>query len=228
MVNRPIVSENEPITLVGGAPVEAELLVEGLHLAPKTVAADGGAKTLFDHGHSPLAVIGDLDSLAPSLQAQVPPERLHCIAEQDSTDFEKCLSRIEAPLVIGLGFLGGRVDHQMAVQSVLDRYAYQRCLLIGTRDVVCVVPPQFALDLPVGTRVSLFPMAPTKVTSQGLYWPTDELEFSPNGQIGTSNRCSGKVVLAPENCSMLLILPRKFAQTLGSALQSAPKWPAPS
>ena len=46
-MNRPIVSKNEPITLVGGAPVEAELLVEGLHLAPKTVAADGGAKTLL-------------------------------------------------------------------------------------------------------------------------------------------------------------------------------------
>ena len=223
---RPIVSENKPITLVGGALVEAELLVECLHLAPKSVAADGGAKTLFDHGHSPLAVIGDLDSLAPSLQAQVPPERLHHITEQDSTDFEKCLSRIEAPLVIGLGFLGGRVDHQMAVQSALVRYAHKRCLLIGTQDIVCVVPPQIALDLPVGTRVSLFPMAPTKMTSRGLHWPTDGLDFSPNGQIGTSNRCSGKVVLAPENSSMLLILPRKFAQTVGLALQSAPKWRA--
>jgi len=226
-MNRPIVSENEPITLLGGAPVDADLLDEGLRLAPKTVAADGGAKTLFDHGHSPLAVIGDLDSLAPNLQAQVPPERLHRIAEQDSTDFEKCLSRIEAPLVIGLGFLGARVDHQMAVQSVLVRYAHQRCLLLGTHDLICVVPPQFALDLPLGTRVSLFPMARTKVASQGLHWPTDGVEFSPNGQIGTSNRCSGKMVLAPENCAMLLILPRKFAQMVGSALQSAPKWPAP-
>ena len=226
-MNWPIVSENEPITLLGGAPVDAELLTQGLRLAPKTVAADGGAKTLFDHGHSPLAVIGDLDSLAPSLQAQVPPERLHRIAEQDSTDFEKCLSRIEAPLVIGLGFLGARADHQMAVQSVLVRYAHQRCLLLGTHDLICVVPPQFALDLPLGTRVSLFPMAASKIASQGLHWPTNGVEFSPNGQIGTSNRCSGKLILAPENRSMLLILPRKFAQTVASALQCAPKWPAP-
>ncbi|MFL2785392.1 MAG: thiamine diphosphokinase [Paracoccaceae bacterium] len=226
-MNRPIVSENEPITLLGGASVDASLLAEGLRLAPKAVAADGGAKTLFDHGHQPLAVIGDLDSLAPDLQAQVPVERLHRITEQDSTDFEKCLSRIEAPLVIGLGFIGGRVDHQMAVQSVLVRYAHQRCLLIGKQDVVCVVPPQFALDLPIGARVSLFPMAPTKVASQGLDWPTDGLEFSPTGQIGTSNRCNEKLVLAPENCSMLLILPRKFAELVASALQRAPKWPAP-
>ena len=226
-MNRLIVSENEPITLLGGAPIDASLLAEGLRLAPKAVAADGGAKALFDHGHCPLAVIGDLDSLAPDLQAQVPAERLHRIAEQDSTDFEKCLSRIEAPLIVGVGFLGGRADHQMAVQSVLVRYAHQRCLLIGTQDIICVVPPQFALDLPVGTRVSLFPMAPTKVASQGLDWPTDGLEFSPSGQIGTSNRCKGKLVLAPENCSMLLILPRKFAEPVASALQCAPKWPAP-
>ena len=227
VVKRPIVSENEPITLVGGAPVDAGLLAEGLSLAPKTVAADGGAKTLFDHGHHPLAVIGDLDSLAPDLQAQVPTGRLHRIAEQDSTDFEKCLLRIEAPLVVGLGFLGGRIDHQMAVQSVLVRYAHQRCLLIGMQDLICVVPPQFALDLPVGTRVSLFPMAATKIASQGLHWPTDGVEFCPNGQIGTSNRCSGKLVLAPENRSMLLILPRKFAQLVATALQRAPKWSVP-
>ena len=226
-MSRLIVSENEPITLLGGAPIDASLLAEGLRLAPKAVAADGGAKALFDHGHCPLAVIGDLDSLAPDLQAQVPAERLHRIAEQDSTDFEKCLSRIEAPLIVGVGFLGGRADHQMAVQSVLVRYAHQRCLLIGTQDIICVVPPQFALDLPVGTRVSLFPMAPTKVASQGLDWPTDGLEFSPSGQIGTSNRCKGKLVLAPENCSMLLILLRKFAEPVASALQCAPKWPAP-
>ena len=221
-----IVSKNEPITLVGGAPVGTKLLSEAIAIAPLTVAADGGAKVLLECDHDPLAVIGDMDSLPGDLQARIPEKRIHHIAEQDSTDFEKCLSRITAPLIVGVGFLGGRIDHQMAVQRVLSRYAHHRCLLIGMYDAMCVVPPQFALDLPVGTRVSLFPMAPTKIVSQGLQWPTEGLQFSPSGQIGTSNRSTGKLILAPQNSAMLIILPRKFAPQIAEALLCAPKWRA--
>ena len=225
-MTRVIVSKNEPITLVGGAPVGTKLLSEAIAIAPLTVAADGGAKVLLECDHDPLAVIGDMDSLPGDLQARIPENRIHHIAEQDSTDFEKCLSRITAPLIVGVGFLGGRIDHQMAVQSVLSRYAHHRCLLIGMYDAMCVVPPQFALDLPVGTRVSLFPMAPTKIASQGLQWPTEGLQFSPSGQIGTSNRSTGKLILAPQNSAMLIILPRKFAPQIAEALLYAPKWRA--
>ena len=225
-MTRVIVSKNEPITLVGGAPVGTKLLSEAIAIAPLTVAADGGAKVLLECDHDPLAVIGDMDSLPGDLQARIPENRIHHIAEQDSTDFEKCLSRITAPLIVGVGFLGGRIDHQMAVQSVLSRYAHHRCLLIGMYDAMCVVPPQFALDLPVGTRVSLFPMAPTKIASQGLQWPTEGLQFSPSGQIGTSNRSIGKLILAPQNSAMLIILPRKFAPQIAEALLCAPKWRA--
>lgn len=225
-MTRVIVSKNEPITLVGGAPVGTKLLSEAIAIAPLTVAADGGAKVLLECDHDPLAVIGDMDSLPGDLQARIPENRIHHIAEQDSTDFEKCLSRITAPLIVGVGFLGGRIDHQMAVQSVLSRYAHHRCLLIGMYDAMCVVPPQFALDLPVGTRVSLFPMAPTKIASQGLQWPTEGLQFSPSGQIGTSNRSTGKLILAPQNSATLIILPRKFAPQIAEALLCAPKWRA--
>ena len=225
-MTRVIVSKNEPITLVGGAPVGTKLLSEAIAIAPLTVAADGGAKVLLECDHDPLAVIGDMDSLPGDLQARIPENRIHHIAEQDSTDFEKCLSRITAPLIVGVGFLGGRIDHQMAVHSVLSRYAHHRCLLIGMYDAMCVVPPQFALDLPVGTRVSLFPMAPTKIASQGLQWPTEGLQFSTSGQIGTSNRSTGKLILAPQNSAMLIILPRKFAPQIAEALLCAPKWRA--
>ena len=38
-------------------------------------------------------------------RAAIPAERLHRIAEQDSTDFEKCLRNIRAPLVVGIALL---------------------------------------------------------------------------------------------------------------------------
>ena len=56
---------------------------------------------------------------ASAARVAVPPERLHPIPEQDSTDFDKCLRHIAAPLVLGVGFLGGRVDHELAAFSTL-------------------------------------------------------------------------------------------------------------
>ena len=222
-MNRDFVHKSVITLLIGAGPTSKEMILSSAVYASSFVAADGGFNAATDAGLDVALVVGDMDSQSTPFGSQNFLE----MKEQDTTDFEKCLSRIEAPLVVGLGFLGGRIDHQMAVQSVLVRYAHQRCLLIGMQDLICVVPPQFALDLPVGTRVSLFPMAATKIASQGLHWPTDGVEFCPNGQIGTSNRCSGKLVLAPQNPSMLLILPRKFAQLVATALQRAPKWSVP-
>jgi thiamine pyrophosphokinase len=39
----------------------------------------------------PEAVIGDFDSIRPAARTALPPDRLHPIAEQDTTDFDKAL-----------------------------------------------------------------------------------------------------------------------------------------
>ena len=69
------------------------------------------------------AVIGDMDSLRD-------PERLRAAGvpmhprspSRTSTDLEKCLYSVEAPLFIGLGFLGGRIDHHLAAMNALVRH----------------------------------------------------------------------------------------------------------
>ena len=48
------------------------------------------------------------------------------------------------------------------------------------------------MELPAGTRVSLFPMAPvTGLPSEGLRWPLDGLAFAPDARVGTSNQALG-------------------------------------
>ena len=59
-----IVSEIEPITIVGGANFSQELLLESLKRAPVVYAADGGANLCMQYGCQPKQVIGDLDSLS--------------------------------------------------------------------------------------------------------------------------------------------------------------------
>ena len=223
-----IVSENEPITIVGGTHFSQGLLLESLRRAPVVYAADGGANLCMQYGCQPKQVIGDLDSLSPSLRSELDPSRVIHVAEQDTTDFEKLLIRVDAPCMLAIGFMGGRIDHQMAVQTVLTAYAHRKIICLGDKDVMFVSPPEIDLPLDAGTRVSLYPMAPVQVRSTGLYWSTDGLSFAPDGQIGTSNQATGPVTLLPSAPRMLVVLPKNCLDIAIDAVQAAPYWDAPT
>jgi thiamine pyrophosphokinase len=217
------------VTLIGGAEVTDARIARSRALAPRLVAADGGADAALAHGVTPEAIIGDFDSLSVAARDTLPPDSLHRIPDQHNTDFDKCLENIAAPLVLGVGFLGERLDHLLAAQTVLARRAERRCLLIGGADLVFLCPPELSLDLPEGSRVSLYPLAEVRGRSAGLFWPIDGLTFAPGGVIGTSNRVTGGAVrLSMEAPAMLVILPREH---LGAAVRAlaapGPAWPAP-
>lgn len=198
-----------PVTLVGGGPVDPGQLARALALAPVAVAADGGGDVALPDGHDFAAVIGDMDSVvsAEALRARGVP--LHPIADQDTTDLEKCLAAIASPLVIGLGFLGGRIDHHLAAMNALVRFAARPVVLVGGADLCFACPSDLSLDLATGTRVSLFPMADVRGTrSEGLRWPVSGLAMGPAGRIGTSNMATGgRLRLAFDAPGMLVILP---------------------
>ena len=222
----PQFSYPHPITLVGAAPLAEDVLRFALNFAPKAIAADGGVNHLRALGVDPLAVIGDMDSVALEHQQLWERNLFFPIAEQDSTDFEKSLARLAAPMIFGVGFLGGRFDHALAAQTVLVRYPDRKCILLGSEDIVFLAPSRLSLDLPLETRLSLFPMAPVKILSEGLYWPTHGLTFQPDGQVGTSNKVSGLLRLQPQKAKMLVILPRLHLAQVAAALDAAPSWPA--
>lgn len=210
-------ASRQPVTLIGGGPLDSDDLSQALALAPVVAAADGGADTALANGLVPQAVWGDFDSISARARAGIPPENLHPVTEQDSTDFEKCLSRIDAPLVIAVGFAGARHDHFLAALSTLSRRIGPPCILIAAEDVITLCPPEIALDLRPGTRLSLFPMGPASGYAQGLKWPINGLNFAPDARIGTSNAATGPVLLQTEG-PMLLILPRAHLETLARAL----------
>lgn len=215
-MNKTIIHSSDPITLIGGGAHDESAVRDCLRHAPGIVAADSGADVALGCGVLPQAVIGDFDSLSDAAKAKIPADRLHHVGEQDSTDFEKCLRSIEAPAILCAGFLGARLDHQLAVLSVLARYD-GRCLLVGEVDIVFAAPRHIALDLPLGSRFSLFPMRAVAGRSSGLRWPIDDLGFAPDERIGTSNEVTGPVELNTDGPGMLVILPRTgLAQVLGA------------
>jgi thiamine pyrophosphokinase len=204
----PIVQSLRGVTLVGGAPVGGALLRQALAAAPCLVAADSGADRLLRLGHRPEAVIGDLDSISRTGRAAL-ADRLHRIAEQDTTDFDKALRSIAAPHVLALGFAGARLDHGLAAFNTLVRHPARACLLAGPRDLAFLAPPALRLRLPVGSRLSLFPMGPVRGDSHGLRWPIAGIDFAPGGRIGTSNAVAApEVRLAFDAPAMLVIVPR--------------------
>ena len=220
-----IVRGDSPVTLVGGAAVSRADLGRATALAPRLVAADGGADRLLALGAEPEAGIGDLDSISDAARSRL-ADRLHEIAEQDSTDFDKALRSIEAPLVLALGVAGGRFDHELAAMNVLCRHADRPCIVIGAESLVYLTPPDGRLDLRAGEAIGLFPMAPLGVASRGLAWPTDGLVLSPTGRIATSNRATGPVRLRPDTPALLTILPRDRLEVAVSCLERAARWPA--
>ncbi|MEE2862013.1 MAG: thiamine diphosphokinase [Pseudomonadota bacterium] len=216
MISRPV-RDGRGVTVIGGGAVGPADLAAALAVAPVLVAADGGADRALALGHPPDWVIGDLDSISGAARRMVPSDRVMHVAEQDSTDFVKCLTRISAPLIMAVGFAGLRLDHTLAALTAIVAPGAPRVVMLASDDVVFACPPRMTLPLMPGTRVSLFPMGPARGASSGLEWPIEGIEFAPGGRVGTSNRATGLVTLRIEG-QMLLMLPRDCLGTVLTAL----------
>ena len=221
-VRRALVHAAGPVTLVGGGPVRPGALAAALAVAPVVVAADGGAAVPLPAGTRLTAVIGDLDSVRDPDALRAAGVAVHRIDEQETTDLEKCLYSIDAPAIVGVGFLGGRVDHGLAALNALVRHRGRPTVLVGEADVCFLCPELLALDLPEGTRVSFFPLgAATGRVSEGLFWTVAGLGMAPDGTIGTSNRAlGGPVRVGFDAPAVIAILPEAFLGQVLAALSS--------
>lgn len=199
----------EKVTLLGGGELTAANVSECLTLAPNLVACDGAAEVALEMGLTPARVVGDFDSLGDATRARLDPDTILEVAEQESTDFEKALVTTDAPLILGVGFMGARLDHELACYNALVRNPDRPCVLVGETDICFHAAVPVRLALAPGTRVSLFPMAEVTVDATGLEWPLDALTLAPWGRVGTSNRATApEIEIAPSGAGLLVILPR--------------------
>ncbi len=198
------------VTLVGGAGFSKNLLSESLILADNLVAADGGANFLSKQT-VPKYIIGDLDSLVSPEKWIERGSKLIRIKNQDSTDFDKCISAIKSKKIIALGFMDQRLDHFLAACNSLVR-SKRQIFLIGKRDIIFHLPNEFSIKLPVNSRVSLFPFEDIKnVEAVGLKYPVEDVSFSPIGKIGTSNvSTSENIKISYKGSGMLGIFSMRY------------------
>ncbi|MBM59974.1 MAG: thiamine diphosphokinase [Rhodospirillaceae bacterium] len=183
---------DRPVLLIGASPDLDPDMVSGIDPHWPLIAVDGGLDTAHAAGLRPSLVLGDMDS-ARRVPDDVPALQLD---GQDDTDLEKALQRISAPLIIGFGFLDGRLDHVLASMHAITRL--QRdipLILVGRRDVLLRPVGDVALSLVPGTRFSVWPLGKQHFAgSSGLQWPLDALTMTQGGTIGTSNRVASASV----------------------------------
>ena len=128
---------------------------------------------------------------------------------------------VVAKFGIGVGFLGARIDHELAALNSILNHSNYPVFLIGSEDVILSCPSYIELNLPIGTRVSLFPLREVCVSAKGLVWNLKKELLSPLERIGTSNLSNlSRVSIETDNKGLLLILPKSFLPALINDLVS--------
>ena len=187
---------------------------ELIRRADVIVCCDGNALKAFlrnrerifrDTSREPDAVVGDMDSMSPSL-AKKYSRILIKVEEQDDNDQTKALHHIinnfpEVDTVHILAATGRREDHTVGNLGLLMEYARSLSGAEGPSiDMVSDYSTAFAITdscdlfLGKGRRISIFsPDNSLKITSKGLEWQTSGVVFD-NWWPATLNRTTEDVV----------------------------------
>jgi thiamine pyrophosphokinase len=161
------------------------------------VAADGGANHLARIGLRPDAVVGDLDSITPSVRAWVGEERLLLRPDQESTDLEKTLAHVFDAVGAGrltvLGALGGRVDHTVGNLGLVARLGRGADLVLREPEsLVLAVAGEAELEAAPGETWSAWSFDPgVRVTLEGFRWPVAGRALDAGGRPSISNLALG-------------------------------------
>lgn len=211
----PLHTFSEPVILVGGGDVDPDQLKEIAALNYPIVAADGGANILKKCKLTPKSIIGDIDSLE-DIEGWKARTSIHQQSNENTTDFEKCLSSVQAPLYICLGFWSSNLGHSLASLHLMAKFqATKNIILLTKTDAIIATKNALSLTLAPDQPLSICPLAPvTFARSTGLHYPLDGLFMAQGTYIGTSNRTNATAVTitpAKDNISSYLtVIPAKF------------------
>ena len=192
---------DEPIILVGGSKINSHLLKK-IYKKHKIYAADSGANFLIGNKIDFEAVIGDMDSIDSQKLKYINDEKKILISDQNTTDLQKCLLHINSSFFIGFGFIDLRLDHTLASLTAINRkHSARVIILVGEIDTVVWVKGKWSCEIPVGTRLSLWPLGEQFFhSSTGLKYSLKDLTLHPLNLIGTSNETTeNNFSISPSN-----------------------------
>lgn len=164
---------------------------EHLKSARITAAADSGLLLARELGVVPDYIVGDMDSLPPSLLEEYSRSTIvRYPRDKDHTDTElgiRLLREKGCTRVILAGGGGGRLDHLLAVYSLFHREDPPD-LWLTDREEAVHIDSRYEIRNWKNREVSLLPLGEetAEMESHGLKWPLSGLRWKA-GDIGISN-----------------------------------------
>lgn len=149
------------LILANGFPPNHETLTRVLARSTLFVCSDGGANIARDHGVTPHAIVGDLDSVSDATLAHFQGVPIVRDENTDHTDTEKALEWVlaQGPVdaITLLGASAGRLDHVLGHLSLLRRYRDRaRLVLEDDAGRAWLGSGTVPIDARPGTVVSFF------------------------------------------------------------------------
>ena len=88
--------------------------------------------------------------------------------------------------------------------------------ILGNRDLIFHLPTKFKFELPIHSRISLYPLREiSSMSSKGLKYQLKGIKFSPSDRIGTSNlSVCNKIEISYEGGGMLAIISKEHLEKI--------------
>lgn len=145
--------------------------------ADRIICCDGAADRLLREGFTPLAVVGDGDSILPEARRRL-SDRLHIESEQDTNDLSKAVryavSQGMRRLTI-LGATGRREDHTLGNISLLADYQARGLDVEMWTDYGVFTPATGCQTFAsrAGQQLSVFCLDDAPLTLRDVRWPLE-------------------------------------------------------
>lgn len=177
--------DHATVILAAGAFPRHSLALSALRTAQHLVCCDGAVRAIAQRPDlHPSAVVGDFDSLPPSIRHRFPDTVFHHDSDQETNDLTKafryCLARgWRSPVILGAS--GKREDHFLGNISLLADYSAESSgvRMLTDHGLFFVVRNEARFRCDVGSHVSLFSFDPAqRLTASGLLYPLEDLPLA--------------------------------------------------
>ena len=176
------------------------------------IALDGAANRLIEQGHLPDVIIGDFDSIEPSVLKDCKERGSQIVldANQEQSDVSKGLNWAHehhpTSQIYLIGIEIGRYDHHLAGYSALFECESSAILLLDGWEALRIDSTPREFQVRDGGLFSLIPFgAVTGVKLHGCRYPLDNETLS-SGTRGVSNEAVDSVITASAQSGDLLLL----------------------
>ena len=184
------------VVVTGGVAPQFEHVSTILSECDRVYAADSGFDWCQSNDVYVNVLVGDMDSIKTENTQAV--DRVYRFPRaKDYTDTELAIHRARtdgATHITLIGGGGGRLDHVIALLYLFSRPTAPQTWITDS-DYVEYVTSVWNVELPVNTRISIFPVGQpcAKLSSNGLHWNLDGLNWNM-GDIGISNYNDSRAV----------------------------------